>query len=111
MSTFGLERVFSPRNVVVVGGSPRPSSLGAAVLRNVTAGGFAGQVAVVNPRYAEIAGEPTVADLTSLPFVPDLIVITAPPAAIPDIMAQAGTAGVAGAAILSAGLGHGAGSH
>ncbi|MCC8983008.1 bifunctional acetate--CoA ligase family protein/GNAT family N-acetyltransferase [Bradyrhizobium acaciae] len=110
MSTYGLERLFSPRSIAVVGGSPRPSSLGAAVLRNIKASGFAGRLGVVNRHYAEVDGEPTVPDLKSLPFVPDLIVISAAAAAVPEIVAEAGLAGVAGAAMLSAGLGHGAGS-
>ena len=110
MSTFGLERVFSPRSIAVVGGSPRPSSLGAAVLRNIKASGFGGKVGVVNRQYADVDGVPTVPDLKSLPFTPDLVVISAPAAAVPEIVAEAALAGVAGAAILSAGLGHGAGS-
>ncbi|MCA3581914.1 MAG: acetate--CoA ligase family protein, partial [Bradyrhizobium sp.] len=110
MSTYGLERLFSPRSIAVVGGSPRPSSLGAAVLRNIKASGFAGKVGVVNRQYADVDGVPTVPDLKSLPFVPDLVVISAPAAAVPEIVAEAGLAGVAGAAILSAGLGYGAGS-
>ncbi|WGS27829.1 bifunctional acetate--CoA ligase family protein/GNAT family N-acetyltransferase [Bradyrhizobium sp. ISRA464] len=110
MSTFGLERVFSPRNIAVVGGSARPSSLGAAVLRNLNASGFAGGIAMVNPRHAVIDGERSFPDLKSLSFVPDLIVVTAPAAAIPSIIADAAAVGVAGAAILSAGLGHGGGS-
>jgi acetyltransferase len=110
MSTFRLERVFSPRSLAIVGGSPRPSSLGAAVLRNVRASGFAGSVAIVNQRYPDIDGEPAVLNLKSLAFVPDLIVISAPAAAVPEIVAEAGAVGVAGAVILSAGLGHGAGS-
>lgn len=110
MSTFGLDRVFSPRSIAIVGGSPRPSSLGAAVLRNVKAGGFAGRIGLVNRHYAEIDGEPAVPDLASLPFVPDLIVTSAPATAIPEIVAKAGAAGVAGTVILSAGLGYGTGS-
>ncbi|MGY3486257.1 acetyltransferase [Bradyrhizobium sp. USDA 4011] len=110
MSTFGLERVFSPRSIAIVGGSPRPSSLGAAVLRNLKASGFAGRLGVVNRYYADVDGQSTVSDLKSLPFVPDLVVISAAAAAIPEIVAEAGLAGVAGAAILSAGLGHGTGS-
>ncbi|MFN5036573.1 MAG: CoA-binding protein, partial [Bradyrhizobium sp.] len=78
MSTYGLERLFSPRSIAVVGGSPRPSSLGAAVLRNIKASGFAGKVGVVNRQYADVDGVPTVPDLKSLPFVPDLVVISAP---------------------------------
>ena len=45
-----------------------------------------------------------------MPFVPELVVITAPAAAVADIIDEAGRLGAAGAIIISAGLGHGAGS-
>jgi acetyltransferase len=110
MSTFGLDRVFAPHNLALVGGSPRPSSLGAKILRNLTAGGFAGKIVVVNPKRAAVDGFDTYPSLTSLPFVPDLIVVTAPAFTIPGIIAEAGQLGVAGAVIISSGLGHGEGS-
>ena len=94
MSTFGLERVFSPRTVAVVGSSSRPSSLGLAVLMNLKASGFAGRIAVVNPNYAVVDGAETVPNLKSLPFVPDLVVITAPAVAIPGIIADAAAVGI-----------------
>jgi signal transduction histidine kinase len=96
MSSFGLERLFAPRSLALVGGSVRPSSLGAKVLQNLVSGGFAGEIAVVNPKYPAIDGKNTYPDLASLPFVPDLIVITAPAPSIPGIMAKAGRLGVAG---------------
>src|SRR5262249_9378972 len=110
MSSFGLERLFAPRSLALVGGSVRPSSLGAKVLHNLLSGGFAGEIAVVHPKYAAIDGKKTYPDLVSLPFVPDLIVITAPAPSIPGIVAEAGRLGVAGAVIISSGLGHGEGS-
>jgi acetyltransferase len=110
MSSFGLERIFAPGSVALVGGSPRPSSLGAIILRNIVEGGFRGKIAVVNREYQEIGGRKTCPDLRALSFVPDLIVITAPAPSLPDIMRQAGEWGVAGAVIVSSGLGHGPGS-
>jgi len=110
MSTFGLERIFAPRRVAIVGASPRPSSLGAIILQNIAGGGFAGEIAAVNPSYDQICGRKTCPNLTSLPFIPDLIVVTAPAPAIPAIIAEAGERGVGGAVIISSGLGHGAGS-
>ena len=83
MSTFDLDRIFAPSNVAIVGGSPRPSSLGAIILQNIVNGGFAGEIAVVNPKYAAIDGRTTYPDLQVVPFVPDLIVVTAPAPAIP----------------------------
>jgi acetyltransferase len=110
MSSFGLDRIFAPRRVAIVGGSRRPSSIGALILQNIQKGGFAGDIAVVNPKYEAIDGVTTSPDLSSLPFVPDLIVVTAPASAIPQIIGDAGERGVAGAVIVSSGLGHGPGS-
>lgn len=110
MSTFGLERIFTPKRVAVVGGSPRSPSIGALILKNLAKGGFSGEIAVVNSRYDQIGELKTYPNLKNLPFVPDLIVITAPAPAIPEIIIQAGKLGVAGAVIISSGLGHGPGS-
>ena len=54
MSTYRLERLFAPRSVALVGASPRPTSVGRTVLNNMRAGGFAGPIQLVNPRYSEI---------------------------------------------------------
>ncbi len=110
MSTYRLDRVLSPRAIALIGASPRPGSLGAAILKNLHDAGFAGPIGLVNGHYAEIGGVPTTPSLAKLPFVPDLIVVTAPATAIPDIISEAGQLGVAGAVIVSAGLGHGEGS-
>ena len=110
MSTFGLERIFAPKSVAIVGGSPRSPSIGTIVLQNVAMGGFAGDIAVVNNRYDRIGGRNTYPNLKSLPFVPDLIVVTTPAPSIPEVIRAAGELGVAGAVIISSGLGHGPGS-
>jgi acetyltransferase len=107
MSCFGLERLFQPKSVALIGGSARSSSLGAKVVQNLSGGGFAGDIVVVNPYHGVVDGFKTYPGLSSLPFVPDLIVITAPAPAVPDIVAEAGQLGVGGAVIISAGLGHG----
>src|SRR5579883_2143722 len=100
----------APRSIAVVGASPREHSLGRIVLRNVHAAGFAGAIHLVNPRYPEIDGVKAVGGLDSLSAPPDLLVITAPASEVPGIIAAAGAKGVAAAAVISAGLGHGAGS-
>ncbi len=110
MSTYRLDRVLSPRAIALIGASPRPGSLGAAILNNMRNAGFDGPIGLVNPRYAEIGGVATRPTLQQLPFVPELIIVTTPAQAIPDIIAEAGQLGVAGAVIVSAGLGHGEGS-
>jgi len=110
MSTYRLKNLLSPRSVALIGASPRRGSVGRAVLENIRKARFEGEFGLVNSHYAEIGGFATAGSVDKLLFVPELVVITAPAAAIPDLIDQAGQRGTAGALIISAGLGHGAGS-
>lgn len=110
MSTYRLNNVLAPQAVALIGASPRQGSVGRAILNNLRNAGFAGGFGVVNPRYPQIDSMATVPNLAALPFVPDLIVVTAPAPQVPDIIAEAARRGVAGAVIVTAGLGHGPGS-
>jgi acetyltransferase len=110
MSTYRLKNLLSPRSVALVGASPRRVSVGRAVLDNIRKAEFKGEFGLVNPRHSEIAGIPAVGSLDELPFVPELVVITAPAQEVPAIIDQAGRRGSAGALIVTAGLGHGPGS-
>jgi acetyltransferase len=110
MSTYRLEKLFSPRSVAVVGASPRETSPGRAVLRNLRGAGFEGSIGLVNPHYDEIEGVRSVRTIQELPEALDLLVIAAPPQSVPAIVAAAGERGTATAIIITAGLGHGAGS-
>jgi acetyltransferase len=44
MSTYRLDKLFSPRSVALIGASPRQTSPGHAVLRNLKAAGFSGPI-------------------------------------------------------------------
>ena len=110
MSTYRLKSLFSPRAVAVVGASPRELSLGRIVLGNLRKAGFKGPIHIVNPRYPEIDGQATVPNIEALDPAPDLMVVTAPAAEVPGLIASAGARGVAAAIVITAGLGHGPGS-
>jgi acetyltransferase len=110
MSTYRLKNLLSPRSVALVGASPRQGSVGRAVLGNIRKAQFKGEFGLVNSHYAEIDGAASVSSLDKLPFVPELVVITAPATAVVGLIEEAGQRGAAGALIVSAGLGHGPGS-
>ena len=110
MSIYALDAVFHPGAVALVGASPRERSVGRTILRNLRDAGFAGPLGVVNPRHAFIEGMATVARLDALPFRPDLVVVSSPPATIPEVIAEAAAAGARAAIIVTAGLGQGSGS-
>jgi acetyltransferase len=110
MSTYRLKNLLSPRSVALVGASPRPASVGRAILGNIRKANFGGEFGLVNPRHAAIDGVATTETLGKLAFAPELVVITAPAKAVPGLVDEAGLCGAAGAVIVSAGLGHGPGS-
>ena len=110
MSTYRLDRLFTPRSVVLVGASPRRTSVGRAVLQNLSAAGFGGPIQLVNPHHAEIDGIVAIKSIADLESVPDLLIVAVPPPAVPDIIALAGAKGCPAAIIITAGLGHGPGS-
>ncbi len=110
MSTYRLKNLLSPRSLALIGASPRRGSVGRAILHNIRKAGFKGEFGLVNTHYADIDGIAAVGSLGGLPFVPELVVITAPAAAVAGLIDEAGKLGTAGALIIPAGLGHGAGS-
>ena len=99
-----LHPLLSPRSVALVGASSRPGSLGQVVLANLRTGGFRGPIHLVNPRHKELDGDRCYASLKDLPEPVDLAVVAAPAPAVPEIIAQAGRAGVPAAIVLSAGF-------
>jgi len=110
MSTYRLKNLLSPRSVALIGASPRRGSVGRAILENIRKAEFKGEFGLVNSHYGEISGVTSVSSIDKLPFVPELVVITAPGAAIADLIDQAGKLGASGALIAATGLGHGKGS-
>jgi acyl-CoA synthetase (NDP forming)/GNAT superfamily N-acetyltransferase len=96
-----IARLLAPRAVAVYGARRDGQGLGAKVLRNLT--DFAG------PVYAVHLGE-SLARPPALPAEPgggapvDLAVIAVPAPAVPDAVADAAAAGVAGVVVVSAGF-------
>jgi len=104
MSSHNLKYLLAPQSVAVVGGSDREGSVGATVMRNLLAGGFAGPIWPVNPRHAVVAGVRAYANAAELPATPDLAVICTPAVAVPVVTAQLTARGCRAAIVLSAGL-------
>ncbi len=75
MSQYNLSRVFSPRQVAVVGASEKPGSIGSAVMNNLIEGGFPGKLLPVNPKYETVHGMPVVGTVSELEAGVDLAVI------------------------------------
>jgi acyl-CoA synthetase (NDP forming) len=70
-----LAPLMTPRSIAFVGASPKPESVGHAMLAGAALGGFSGDVYAVNPKYDEIDGVACYASLDDLPAVPDHAVL------------------------------------
>lgn len=108
MSTRNLERLMAPRSVVAIGASERPGSVGTAVTHNLLAGGFQGDIHLVNLKGGTIAGRTVFRKVSDLPAPADLAVIMTPAETIPGLIVALGEAGTPAAVVISAGPGHGA---
>ncbi|PAV26653.1 GNAT family N-acetyltransferase [Tamilnaduibacter salinus] len=105
MSTRYLESLFNPESIVVVGASERATNLGGMVLRNLMAGGFPGQLQVVNRNdYDNVHGIPCVRKVSRMPTRPDLAIICTPPDTVPKTVRKLGEAGVRTAIVMTGGL-------
>jgi len=104
MSVRHLDTLFAPRSVAVIGVSAKPGNLGAIVLRNLRAGGFAGPVWAVNRHATEVDGLPVLAGVEALPAAPDLAVICTPAATVAQLVEELGRRGTRAVIVLTAGL-------
>ena len=68
------KQLLSPSGIVVVGGSNNLSKPGGRILQNLLAGGFTGNLYVVNPRDKRVQGTDALPDIDDLPQV-DLAIL------------------------------------
>ncbi|MEO0682292.1 MAG: CoA-binding protein, partial [Pseudomonadota bacterium] len=102
----GLDRLFSPRSIAVVGASDRPGSFGLRTLTNLEA--FEGELIPINPRRAaeggEILGRPARASVSALEAPPDLVVIATPKETVQGVVEEAAAKGAGGAVVFASGF-------
>jgi hypothetical protein len=55
LNIYRLDRILSARSLAVIGASPHANSVGRHISANIVAGGFAGQLRVVNPHYLVVS--------------------------------------------------------
>lgn len=98
-----LERMFRPRSLAVIGGSDDLESIGGAVVDNLLRSGFAGRIDLVNLRHDRVRDRPAVRSVRDLAEVPDLALVTSPPASWARVVDDLGRLGAGAAVLLSAG--------
>jgi len=104
MTIRNLEHALAPHSVAVIGASTERGSVGNVLTENMLAGGFAGEVYLVNPRYQAIGGRRCYPDVASLPEAPELAVIATRPDTVPTLIGELGKKGTRAVVVVTAGF-------
>jgi acetyltransferase len=100
---YGLDAMFTPGSVAVIGATDRPGTVGRTVLENLQHG-FRGKVYAVNPKHEEVLGLKAYKSIRNIPRPVDLTVIATPAATVPQLIGECVDAGVKSAVVISAGF-------
>ncbi len=100
----GLDAIFDPQSVALIGASDRPDTVGRTVLQNLISSAFRGKVYPVNPKHSELLGVECYRNIASVPERVDLAVLTTPAATIPALIGECIDSGVKAAVVISAGF-------
>lgn len=103
MGIHGLDRIFDPESIVVIGASDNRTSVGWAVMKNLVESEFPGPIFPINPKYDSVWGRQCFKDISDIDHPIDLAIIAVPIAEVPDIVHRCGERKIGGAIILSAG--------
>jgi acetate---CoA ligase (ADP-forming) len=93
-----------PKSVAIVGVSPTPSSIGAAVLANLKRFDFPGEIHLVSRTRHNIDGLVSVESIEDLPDGIDTAVLCIPAAAVGDALGSCGRRNIGAAVIYAAGF-------
>jgi acetate---CoA ligase (ADP-forming) len=96
-----LDRVLNPKNVCIVGASPKVGSFGERVLGNLA--GFDGNIYLVNAKYAAIGARRCHPSLAALPENPDCVAVVAPRDAVEEIVLECARLRVGGVILYASG--------
>ena len=99
-----LDPLLTPQSVAVVGASRDPVKVGHAVVANLIAGGFEGEIWPVNPGAEEILDLPCRPSVAAIGKPIDLAVIAVPPTAVAAAVKEALAARVRSLTVLTAGF-------
>ena len=100
----GLDAMFTPGSVAVIGATSRPATVGRTILENLLDGRFQGKVYAVNAKHPEVLGIKAYKSIRDVPGPVDLVVVATPAATVPQLIRECVDAGAKSAVVISAGF-------
>ena len=104
VTPYSLQEVLHPRSVAIIGASRAPHKWGHVAAKQLIAGGFPGDIYLINPSVPEILGKSTFANLYDVPSIVDLAVIATAFSQVPQAIDDCIAKGVKGIVIITAGF-------
>lgn len=98
----GLDALFAPKAIALIGATAAIGSVGRAVLENLRA--FTGPIYLINPHREQVLDVKTYPSIAAVPEPVDLALIVTPAATVPAIVGECARAGVRSVVIISAGF-------
>src|SRR5579859_1880918 len=102
--SYGLEAMFTPASVAVIGATDRPGTVGRTILENLLHGRYQGKVYAVNEKHPEVQGLKAYANIRDISTPVDLAVVVTPATTVPRIISDCVDAGTKSAIVISAGF-------
>lgn len=100
----GLDALFNPRSVAVIGASEDPTRIGGRPLRYLKEFGFRGEVWPVNPRRDRVQGIEARPDIADVPGPIDVAVVAVAAANVPGTIEACAKRGVGAAVVFTSGF-------
>jgi acetyltransferase len=104
MRPSGLDAIFSPASIAIVGASRHRGKIGYEILRNLIINEYQGTLYPVNPKARSIHGIRAYPKMSEIPDAVDLAVITVPADVALEAVEACGKKGVKGLVVITAGF-------
>jgi acetyltransferase len=100
----GLDALFVPESVAIIGATERPGAVGRTVLSNLIESRFRSKVYAVNPSRSEVLGLKAYKSIGDIGEQVDLAVVVTPALTVAHVIGDCVDAGVKAAVVISAGF-------
>lgn len=100
----GLESLFLPHSIALIGATNRPGTVGRSVFANLLQSTFPLKLYAVNPGQDEVLGIKCHKRIADIPEAVDLALVVTPAQTVPSIIGECVDAGVRSAVVISAGF-------
>ncbi len=107
MTIRNLEYMFRPKSIALIWADQEYAAYGEPILKNLSEGGFEGNLFSIHPEKKTVAGVAAFKSLDEVLQAPDLALIARPRKEVPNLIKQLGEKGTKAVVLISYGFGEG----